>query len=31
MGGFRSQPLTTKDTLIKEGPNFTYAVTSMCG
>ena len=31
MGGFRSQPLTTKDTQFKECPSFNYAVTSMCG
>jgi hypothetical protein len=31
MGGFRSQPLTVKDTVMKELPGLTYAVSSMCG
>jgi len=31
MGGIRTKPLLTKDSFLKEAPNFTYAVTSMCG
>lgn len=31
MGGFRSQPLTVKDTELKELAGLTYAVSSMCG
>lgn len=31
MGGFRSQPLTVKDTELKELTGLTYAVSSMCG
>ena len=31
MGGFRSQPLTVKDTEVKELTGVTYAVSSMCG
>jgi len=31
MGSFRSQPDNKKHTVTKEGPGFTYAVSSMCG
>lgn len=31
MGGFRSQPLTVKETVLKELPGLSYAMSSMCG